>query len=47
MSRFKGIIQKCDMPDDAQPVAKDGKFVRIAEMPIDVLLFGIRTGCSL
>ena len=43
MSCFKGIIQKGDMPDDAQPVGKDGKFVGIEEMPIDVLVFGIRT----
>lgn len=47
MSRFKGIIQKGDMSDDAQPVDKDGKFVRIAEMPVDVLLLCIRRGCSL
>lgn len=47
MSRFKGVIQKGDMSDDAQAIGKDGKFISIAEMTVDVLLFGIRRGCGL
>ena len=34
------------MADNAQPVSKDGELVGIAEMPVDVLLFGIGAGSS-
>ena len=47
MGFFKIIIQKGDMPDDAEPVCEDCKFICIAEMSVDVLLFGIRTGSRL
>lgn len=35
------------MTDNAKPVGEDGKFVSIAEMVVDILLFGIRAGSSL
>ena len=44
---FKIIIQKGDMPDDPKAVCKDCKFISIAEMPVDVLLFSIRAGSCL
>ena len=47
MSFFKSIIQKSDMPDDPKTICKDRKFISIAEMTVDVLLFGIGTGSSL
>ena len=47
MGSFEVIIQKSDMADDAQTVGKDGKFIGITEMTVDVLLFCIRTGGSL
>ncbi len=47
MSCFKVIIQKRDMPDDTQTIGKDGKFIRITEMSVDVLLLCVGTGCRL
>lgn len=47
MGNFKVIIQKSYVADDAQPIGKDGKFIGITEMPVDVLLFGIRAGNSM
>ena len=44
MSLLKRIIQESDMPDDAKPVGKHGKLICIAEMAIDILMSGIRTG---
>ena len=29
------------MADDTQPIGKDGKFIGVAEMTVDVLLFGM------
>ncbi len=42
MCVFKAVIQERNVPGNAKPVGGDGKFVRITEMSIDVLLFGIR-----
>ena len=47
MCSFKSIIEKGDMADNAEAVSKDGEFISIAEMAIDVLLFCVRTGGSL
>lgn len=44
MSFFKRIIQKRDMADDPKAICKDREFIGIAEMAVDVLLFGIGTG---
>lgn len=45
MILFKAvIIRKDNMVDDAEPVGKDGKLIGIAEMAVDVHLFGIRAG---
>ena len=38
------IISKNDVADDAKPVGKDGKLIGMAEMPVDVHLFGVRGG---
>ena len=35
------------MADNAETVSEDGKFISIAEMAIDILLFCVRTGSSL
>lgn len=47
MSQLKRVIKKGNMPDNAKAIGKDSKFVRIAEMAIDVLLFGIGRGSGL
>ena len=47
MCLFKRVIQKGNMPDNAKAIGKDSKFVRIAEMAIDVELFGIGRGSGL
>ena len=39
MRLFETVIQEGDVADDAQPVGKDGEFVRIAEMAVNILLF--------
>ena len=44
MSFFKIIVQEGDMPYDPETVCKDREFIGIAEMAVDVLLFGIGTG---
>lgn len=44
---FKTLIEKSDMPDNAETVSEDGEFISIAEMPIDILLFSVRRGSSL
>ena len=44
MSLFKIIVQEGDMPYDPETVCKDREFIGIAEMAVDVLLFGIGTG---
>ena len=41
------IINKNDMADDAQSIGKNGKFISIAEVTVDIHLFGIRAGSSL
>lgn len=41
------IVQESDMADNAEAVSEDGKFVRIAEMPVNVHLFCIRAGSGL
>ena len=38
------IISKNDVADNTKPVGKDGKLIGIAEMSVDVHLFGIRGG---
>lgn len=38
------IISKGNVADNTKPVGKDGKLIGIAEMPVDVHLFGIRAG---
>lgn len=43
MSLFKIIIQKGDMADDPKAVCKYSKFICIAEMFVDILLFGMGT----
>lgn len=47
MGGLKSIIEKGDMPDNAETVSEDGEFIRIAEMAIDILLFCVRTGSGL
>ena len=47
MDGLKSIIEKGDMADNADTVSEDGKFISIAEMAIDILLFCVRTGSSL
>lgn len=47
MGRFKVIIEKGNVSDDAKTVGENGKLVGIAEMAVDVLLFGIGTGSGL
>ena len=44
MSLFKIIVQEGDMPYDPETVCKDREFIGIAEMAVDVLLFGIGAG---
>ena len=48
MGGFEIIIKKNDVPDNAEPVGKDAKLVRITEMPIYVHLFcvGAGSGCG-
>lgn len=47
MGGLKTIIQKRDVPHDAQAVGEDGELVSIAEMAVDILLFSVRAGSSL
>lgn len=47
MGGLKIIIQKSDVPHDAQAVGEDGELVSIAEMAVDILLFCVRAGSSL
>ena len=47
MGGLKIIIQKRDVPYDAQAVREDGELVSIAEMAVDILLFCVRAGSSL
>lgn len=45
VSFFKAfIIRKGNVAYNTKPVGKDGKLIGIAEMPVDVHLFGIRAG---
>ena len=48
MGGFEIIIKKNDVPDNAEPVGKDAKLVRITKMPIYVHLFcvGAGSGCG-
>lgn len=41
---FKALIEKGDMSDNAEAVGKDGEFISIAEMTVDIKLFGVRAG---
>lgn len=47
MCIFKIIIEKGNVADNAKAVGENGKLVSIAEMAVDVLLFGIGTGSGL
>ena len=47
MGGLKIIIQKSDVPHDAQAVGEDGELVSIAEMAVDILLFCVGAGSSL
>lgn len=47
MAGFKFIVQKNDIADDTKAIREDTKFIGIAEMPVDILLFCIRTGSGL
>lgn len=47
MKGLKGVIQEGDMTDNAKPIGEDGEFISVAEMAVDILLFGIRAGSSL
>lgn len=44
MSIFKVIVQKSNVPDNTKSVGENGKLVSIAEMSVDIELFGIRAG---
>ena len=44
---LKIIIQEGNVSHNAKAIGKDGKFVSIAEISVDVLLFGIRAGDGL
>jgi hypothetical protein len=46
MSILKIVIQKSNVADNAQPIGKNGKFICIAEMSVDVLLLCSGTGDS-
>lgn len=35
------------MLDDTENICKDGKFIGIAEMPIDILMSGIEAGSGM
>lgn len=47
MSGLKPVIQEGDMTDNAKPIGKDGEFISITEMAVDILLFGIGAGSGL
>lgn len=47
MCLYESIIQKSNVSDNAKSIRKNGKLVSIAEMAINVLLFGIGRRCSL
>lgn len=47
VSFFKTITQKSDMSDDSETICMDGKFICIAEIPVDVLLLYVRAVGSL
>lgn len=47
MSVLKVIIEKSDVAYNTEAVGKDGKLIGIAEMAVDVELFGNRGGSSL
>lgn len=42
MGSLEVIIQKNDFPDNAKPISKDGKFIRIEEMSVDIHLLCVR-----
>ena len=46
MGSFEVLIKESNVTYNAKTVREDGKFIRIAEMTIDVLLFSIWTGGS-
>lgn len=39
MGGFKAVILKCNMVDDAHTIGKNGKFIGIVEMSVDVETF--------
>ncbi|MCQ5146260.1 hypothetical protein NE476_28325 [Enterocloster bolteae] len=41
MGLFEIVIQKINMPDDAEPIGKNGKLVSIAEMTVNIQLLRI------
>ena len=47
MGSFKVIIEEGDVAYDAKAVGKDGKFIGVTEMSVNVLLFGVGTGGGL
>ena len=47
MCGLKIIIQEGDIADNAEPISEEGEFIGVAEMAVDILLFGIRAGSGL
>jgi hypothetical protein len=46
MGCLKIIIQKNNVPDNAHTIDKNGKFIGITEMSVDILLLCIGAGSS-